>query len=121
MNNSTDRLRCPGCSDDLQDGNCERCDNPVVRRIELRYIPGDGWESRLVVEDGRRPGEGEGLSAWRSLMEATSVENAARMVMVRMSMRCSSGAVLSLAEGWVLELQRLADVLGESFEVEKCD
>lgn len=26
---ATPQPRCPGCGDDLQDGNCDRCDNPM--------------------------------------------------------------------------------------------
>lgn len=89
------------------------------RRIELRYIAGDGWESRIVQEwpdvgGGEYPGDGPGLTPWRSICDATAIEQAARAVTVGMSIRYSRGAVVSIAEGQVVELERLAAEIAAS-------
>lgn len=70
----------------------------MTRWVELRYVPNNGWQSR-IVNSGDAPGEGEGLTPWRCLSVATASERNAHASLSATIRALSPGAVVRMPDG----------------------
>lgn len=75
-------------------------------RAEIRYVKGEGWESRLV-SDADDDDDDDDLTPWRSVGLASMVEQWAQKHLLRSGFRLGAGAVVSIDEALVSSLVEL--------------